>query len=200
MNHIVDRFVLALALLLLPFCGRPVACSQEVDLGRCFGGRHKEVIAIFRQWNAGALKLTKEAFDSRFHMYIQEVGKGMPEEWVQARLKLWDALAPELSSSIPLSSEAQVVLLGFYGENADQFSKATTDAERPHQLMTKLYLILSVAQEEAKKAKSKKIQPSHVFTPLSRAWTGLWPFCPLPKGASVPLGPRPAPHVRGKSG
>ncbi len=155
-----------------------VCCGQAVNLRDCFGKQYGELLTIFQQWNEKKLTLSKSEFGDDFRAEIERLAPSEPEGWGKSRIALWERLGPKLSPELQLSTGAQVLLLGLYSENSQEFLQTYPDSNRrTYRLQLKLYLILSLAQDSAKKSKASEIQSSEVFVAIRQAFTGLWPFC-----------------------
>lgn len=157
-----------------------VGFAQGINVRECFTGlQFKELIGIFNRWNEKDFKLQRESFDEDFKSDIRRSAPFEPETWRTTRLNLWEKLPTELSASLPLTGDAQAMLCSLYDENAASFVTEYQDEyQRNHHLEAKLYLILALAQDAAEKEQTSEIRPSHLLPALSKAWTGLYPFCP----------------------
>jgi hypothetical protein len=162
---------------------RATSAQQDfpgLSIPECFRGEpYDELVRFFGRWNTKELHMQKSNFDEDFRRDVTRIAEqfNKPKPWAQQRLQAWGSLPDALAPERDLAKGSQVLLLGLYSENADEFVKSYADSkQREHRLNVKLYFILSLAQRFA--AEAPQIRPSHTFAAVRQGWTGLWPFCP----------------------
>jgi hypothetical protein len=172
------KFVLFLILSLTVSFSLP-SYAQESLSRRPSESYYPELSRILGMWNQRKFKVPKNVFTDRFISEIREQASTKVDTWETSRITLWKSLPDELIAQRRLSLGAQQLLTAMYSQNASEFrAEYRTDAAREYNLVAKLYLILSLAQDYALESGTDEIQPSDVFAAMMQAFTGLWPFCP----------------------
>jgi len=126
-------------------------------------------------------RVRKKIFEPDFEREIKEQALFHPPGWDRKRLDLWSSLPNSVSPTLPLASDAQLLLISLYDENAEEFTRTYEKGRREDQIKMKLALILGLAQKAAKEANASSIHSSHVFQAVADSWTGLYPLCPRHK-------------------
>jgi hypothetical protein len=177
------RVLPLIALFLFLACDQRNCQAQDEDSPRIV--RDRELVMFIARWNRKQVTLVKQELTGAFVTSLKELAEGKPPEWFQARFDIWDKLPATLEPEKSIAFSGASLLRAMYSENDEQFYKRVPDeGNRRHLVDTKLYLIMSLAQDSASRLKKERIEASDIFTAIARAWTGLWPFCPT---SSVPL-------------
>ena len=131
------------------------------------------LVETFEAWNHRTLVLQKKDFTEVFAADLGRVEQ--PDGWKESRMKLWQSLPDEIEPRIPLSTGAELFLLGLYEDNRAQFVEET-GGERQI-LLSKLYYILGRSQQIARAQDSERILAHHTLAAVQQGWCGIWPFC-----------------------
>ena len=131
---------------------------------------------LIRQWNSGDIELKRDAYTA---MFRDDLANSPLSENLRAnRLQQWQRLPAQLEPSRPLSPGATLVLLGLFEDNREQFAEQSGGGETAAVILaSKLYFVLSIAQDSAAQRESETISSIDIFAGLQQGWCGIWPFC-----------------------
>lgn len=131
---------------------------------------------LITRWNSGELELSKSAYTATFRADL--TNSLLPDNLKENRFQQWQRLPAALEPSRPLSPGASLVLLGLFEDNREQFAEQTGGGEAgAAMLASKLYFVLTIAQDSAEERDSEFIEAADVFAGLQQGWCSLWPIC-----------------------
>jgi hypothetical protein len=151
-------------------------------------------------WNKRTLILRKEDLepalkaDLEWRVAVKPL-KYEDATWRARTLNEWQALPNALKPVLPLSPDAEQILLILYRANLDDLARAL----QPKQVVEfkvldlALYPILATAQSQALAANARQITAQSLMDAMVGWWTRIWPFCKIPKKEEQYKKPTPTP-------